>query len=246
MDTVLGAITIVGAVVGALMWIVHTARHRRHLEQCVQDLQRQRRLDLRLVGCVTEMERMLDVLPAHTAEETVPEELAGHTRYLFGLRREAEDNAWQLSRHAVRLRWPDGYLARTTLAGKRCTLAHGALVTAFQALADATREYERGVAAALLRSGDGAQARALSMPLRMLDESSAAEVARLREVCERALTHAADACNLRVRSHTVFDTTWPARRSEVLSGESDPYQGEIKPMSWTGFGPQPLLHVDAR
>lgn len=246
MNFVLGTITIAGVVAGALMWMVHTARHRYHLGQCVQDLQRQRRLDVRIVGCVTEMERILDLLPAQTAEGTVPEELVGHTRYLFGLRREAEDNARELSRHAVRLHWPDAYLSRTTLAGKRCALAHGALVTAFQALADASREYERGLATALRWSGDGAQARAPSMPLRMLDESSAAEVVRLRGVCERALTQAADACNLRVRSLTVFDTTWPSRRSEVTRHETDPYQGEIGPMRWTGFGPQPLLHVDAR
>src|SRR6476620_295563 len=113
MDTAIGIITIVGTVVGALMWIVHTARHRRHLSQCVQDLQRQRRLDLRLVGCVTEMEHILDRLPAHATDVDVPEELVGHIRYLFALRREAADNAWELSRHTVRLRWPDGYLARS-------------------------------------------------------------------------------------------------------------------------------------
>jgi hypothetical protein len=84
------------------------------------------------------------------------------------------------------------------------------------------------------------------MPLRLLDESSAAEVARLRGECERALTHTADACNLRVWSHTVFDTTWPVRRSELGDEGTDPYRGEIRPMSWTGSGPQPLLHVDAR
>jgi hypothetical protein len=246
LNTVLGLIAIAGAVGGALMWSVHTVRHRRHLEQCVQDLQRQRRLDLRLVGCVVEMEHILDRLPAQPVDGTVPEDLVGHTRYLFGLRREAEDNAWELSRHAVRLRWPDGYLGKATLAGKRCTLAHGALVTAFQALADAAREYERGLPAALKMCGDGPEARSLSMPLRLLDDTSAAEVARLRAVCERALTHAADACNLRVRSHTVFDTIWPARRSELPSTETDPYQGEVRPMSWSGFGPQPLVHVDAR
>ena len=246
MDTVLGLVAVAGAVGGALMWVVSSLRHRHHLEQCVQDLQRQRRLDLRLVGCVTEMERILDRLPAQITEGTVPEELVGHTRYLFGMRREAEDNAWELSRHTVRLRWPDGYLGKATLAGKRCTLAHGALVTAFDALAEAARQYERGLPAALKRCGDGPNARSQSMPLRLLDHSSAAEVARLREVYERALTHAADACNLRVRSHTVFDTTWPARRSEIPSTETDRYQGEVRPMSWTGLGPQPLLHVDAR
>ena len=246
MNTVLEVIALISAAVGALMWVVHTIRHRRHLAQCVQDLQRHRRLDRRLVGCVTEMEQILDRLPAQQSNTDLPEELVGHSRYLFGLRREAADNARHLSRHAVRLRWPDGYLGRATLAGKRCAVAHGALVTAFQALADATREYERGLSMALLRCGDGAGARSLQGPVRLLDEESAAEVSRLREVCERALTQAADACNLRIPSHVTFETTWPVRRSETLSAGADPYQGEIKPLGWTGCGPQPLLHVDAR
>src|SRR4051794_30852990 len=117
MDTVVTALAIVGAVAGALMWMVQTARHRSHLSQCVQDLQRHRRLDRRLIGCVNEMERILDRLPAQDCDVEVPEELVGHVRYLFGLRQEAADNAWQLSRHAVRLRWPDAYLGKATLAG---------------------------------------------------------------------------------------------------------------------------------
>ena len=65
-------------------------------------------------------------------------------------------------------------------------------------------------------------------------------------MCERALTHAADACNVAFPSHVVFDTKWPIRRSEVPVAGSDPYLGEVKPMGWLGFGSQPLLHVDAR
>jgi hypothetical protein len=192
------------------------------------------------------MELLLDDLAAPASAEEVPEELVGHVRYLFGLRQEATDNVARLSRHAVQLRWPDGYLAKVTLAGKRCQLAHGALIQAFDALASATREYERGLAAALLTSGDGASARAYAMPVRLLDQSSSEEVARLREVCERALTHAADSCQLAPASHTLFDTKWPIRRSEVTVAGPDVYLGEVRPMAWTGCGPEPLLHVDAR
>lgn len=246
MDSASSLTGLVGTASAAVMWLVHTFRHRRHQSQCVQDLQRHHRLDRRLVGCVNEMEWILDAMPACASSADVPEELVGHARYLYGLRQEARDNAARLSRHAVQLRWPEGYLAKVPLAGLRCQLAHDALIQAFEALADASREYERGLGPALLGSGDGAGARTSSMPVRLLDESSAGVVATLREVCERALTRVADACNLPVRSHTVFDATWPVRRSEVASTETDPYMGELRPLGWQGFGPQPLLHVDAR
>jgi hypothetical protein len=119
-------------------------------------------------------------------------------------------------------------------------------VNAFQALSDATREYERGLSMALLRSGDGPQARAMTAPVRLLDESAAVEVARLREVCGRALVNAADACRLPFESSATFDTKWPVRRSEVPGEHEDPYRGEHRPMGWQGFGPQPMLHVDAK
>jgi hypothetical protein len=247
MSTVLQLIAVTGVLAGAFMWVANTFRHRRHLAQCVQDLQRHRRLDRRLIGCVTEMEHILDRMPSQEPDDlTVPEELVGHARFLFGLRREAGDNAADLARHAVRLQWSDAYLSKATLAGRRCELAHGALVNAFQALADATREYERGLAMALLRSGDGPEARALTVPVRLLDESAAVEVARLREVCSRALANAADACSLRFESSATFDTKWPVRRSEVPEEHQDPYKGELRPMGWKGLGPQPILHVDAK
>ena len=245
MTTTMTAIGFVSAILGALMWVVSTLRHRSHISQCVQDLQRHRRLDRRLIGCVNEIERVLDEVPAGAAGQ-VPEELVGHARFLFGLRQEAKDNAAELSRHAVRLSWPDGYLTKATLAGRRCELAHGALLQAYEALAAATREYERGMRDALLSSGDGSSAREMSMPLRLLDETAAQEVARLREVCEQGMTHTADACNLRFISAAIFDIKWPVRRSELLDPAADPYQGELRPLGWTGFGPQPLLHVDAR
>ncbi len=192
------------------------------------------------------MEQILDELPPSKWAGDVPEELVGHVRYLNGLRVEASDNAVRLSSHAVRLRWPDGYLSRMTLAGKRCELAHGALVTAFRTLADAAREYERGLAAALQACGDGPEGRALTMPVRLLDEVAAEEVARLRDSCDAALAHTAAATGLRNEAFLLLEATWPVRRSDAANLAPDPYRGEIGPMGWRGFGSQPLLHVDAR
>ena len=247
MSSLLEVVSAAGLIIGVVAWGISSWRHRMHLSQCIQDLQRHLRLDKRLRGCVVEMEHMLDVLPGQDPRDlTVPEQLVGHARYLYGLRQEASDQAIELSRHAVRLQWSDAYLSKVTFTGKRCELAHGALVVAFQAFADATREYERGLAMALLKSGDGAQARAMSMPVRLLDDEAAAEVARLREECRRALTNAADACKLAVETSVIFEQKWPVRRSEVPDPEGDPYGGEVQPMGWTGFGPQPILHVDAK
>jgi hypothetical protein len=248
MSTVLSVIAFATAFAGAVMWVVSTLQHRSHLSHCADAIVRHRRLCKRLIGCVVEMEQILDRTAPQSAPgiPVVPEELVGHARFLSGLRQEAEDHSVDLGRHAARLRWPDGYLAKRPLARMRCEIAHGALVTSFQLLADATRDYERGLTAALFSSGDGADARAMSMPLRLLDEAAASEVARLRQACRQELTHAADACKLRFETSAVFDVRWPAWRSEVTSREADPYEGEVRPLGWQGFGAQPLLHVDAK
>lgn len=247
MSALLEVVSVMGLAVGAVAWGLSSWRHRRHLSQCVQDLQRHLRLDQRLRGCVIEMEHILDVLPSQNPHEsTVPEQLVGHARYLYGLRQEASDQAIELSRHAVRLVWSDAYLSKVTLTGKRCELAHGALVVAFQALAEAAREYERGLAMALLQCGDGASARTLSMPVRLLDDEAATEVAGVREECRKALTNAADACRLAFGTGVTFERKWPVRRSEIPDSGEDTYGGEIRPLGWTGFGPQPILNVDAQ
>lgn len=247
MSALLGVVSVAGLIVAAIAWGLSSWRHRLHLQQCDQDLQRHQRLYKRLHGCVVEIERILDVLPSQDPRDlAVPEALVGHSRYLYGLRQEASDQAIELSRHAVRLQWSDAYLSKVTFTGKRCELAHGALIVAYQTLADAVREYERGIAIAVLTSGDGAAARAMSMPVRLLDEEAATEVAGLREQCRRALTNAADACGLRFETNAIFDQKWPVRRSEVPDPGQDPYDGEVRPIAWTGFGPQPILHVDAK
>lgn len=240
-------IAVAGAVAAGIMWALSSLRHRSHLSQCAQDLRRHQRLDRRLCGCVAEIELILDRMPAQAPNEVVvPEELVGQVRYLYGLRQEAQDNAFNLARHAVRLQWPDAYVSKATTAAKRCEIAHGALVSAFRALADAAREYERGLPMALVKSGDGAEARNLAAPVRLLDEEAAAEVAELREVSREALTTAAEACGLRFETSALFDTRWPVRRSEVPCEHADLYGGEVRPMGWNGFGSQPLLHVDAK
>lgn len=246
LSTIATALGLTSTGLFVLMWCLNTMRHRSHLRQCVADLQRHRRLDRRLTGCVVDIERILDELPASDSLGEVPEVLVGHMHYVNGLRVEAFDNAIRLESHAVRLRWPDGYLSRVTLAGKRCELAHGALITAFRTLAAAAREYERGLAAALQTCGDGPQARALTMPVRLLDEATASEVARLRDACGAALAHSTAATGLPDRTFLLWEATWPVRRSETVTAGPDPYDGELRPMGWRGFGGQPLLHVDAR
>jgi hypothetical protein len=246
LSTIAAAIGITSSAIFALMWACNTLRHRSHLNQCLQDLRRQRRLDRRLTGCVAEMELILDELPPSKGADQVPEELVGHAHYLHSVRVEASDNALRLGSHAVRLRWPDGYLSRATLASKRCELAHGALVTAFGTLADAAREYERGLAVALRHCDGGLELRAATMPVRLLDEAAAEEMARLRKTCDAALAHTAAASGIGNEAFLLLEATWPVRRSEAVALAADPYRGEIRPLGWRGFGAQPLLHVDAR
>jgi hypothetical protein len=245
-STIATSVGLVATAVFAVMWFLDTLRHRSHLQQCGGDLRRQRRLDQRLAGCVADMERILDELPPSNSPHEVPEVLVGHVHYLNSLRVEASDNATRLGCHAVRLHWPDVYLSRLTVAGKRCQLAHGALITAFQTVADAAREYERGLAGALQGCGIGPEGRAPSMPVRLLNESAADEVARLREKCDVALAHTVAATRLRIEAFILLEATWPVRRSEAAALGADPYGGEIRPMGWRGCGGQPLLHVDAR
>lgn len=192
------------------------------------------------------MERILDNLPPSDAATQVPEALVGQVNYLHSLRVEATDNATRLGSHALRLHWPDVYLSRGNLSSKRCQLAHGALLTAFQSLAEAAREYERGLIRALETCGDGPTSRTPSMPVRLLDESGADAVARLRDTCDTALAHTVAVTRLRNAFLTVFEATWPVRRSEVDVLGADPYNGEVRPLGWAGFGDQPMLHPDAR
>lgn len=176
----------------------------------------------------------------------IPEALVGHERYLFGIRREASDAVAKLSAHAVRLRWSDAYLSKPSLTQRRCELAHGALVTAYQALATAAKEYERGLTMALVRCGDGPTARSKTLPVRLLDEAAAVELARLRDVCESALLNVREACCLQSVARALLEVRWPVRRSEVGKSGLHLYGTEPRPIGWEGFGQQPLLHVDAK
>jgi hypothetical protein len=84
------------------------------------------------------------------------------------------------------------------------------------------------------------------MPVRLLDEAVAVEMAMLRETCDAALAHTAAASGIGSEAFLLHEETWPVRRSEVMALAADPYRGEIPPLGWRGFGAQPLLHVDAR
>jgi hypothetical protein len=126
MSIILEILGFASVVAAAFMWTLSTLRHRRHLAECVDALQRQQRLDRRLMGCVAEMEHVLDGIPAQEQDDlTVPEELVGPAQFLYGIRREAVEHARELSRHAVRLHGSDVYLSKATLARRRCELAHG-------------------------------------------------------------------------------------------------------------------------
>ena len=40
---------------------------------------------------------------------------------------------------------------------------------------------------------------------------------------------------------------WPILTSELAAfADIDPYRGEVRPLSWVGFGDTPALHLDAR
>ena len=125
LPTLLESTSFVAAACAALAWISQAMRHRSHMSQCVQDLQRHLRLDNRLVRYVTVIERHLDETPATTGHE-IPEAIAGEVRFLHALQSRAEDNAHELGRHAARLRWSDGYLQRLPLTSRRGARWHTA------------------------------------------------------------------------------------------------------------------------
>lgn len=170
----------------------------------------------------------------------------GQHRYLFGLRQELVDLTSELGRHTHRLRWPDGYLTRETLAGKRCTLAHEALARSTSAMGAAAREYD-GMLADILNQGRSTlrASHTHDAALLLLGKSDTAQLHRLRTECQEAMRAAGDVLAPGARQWNTIDCTWPIWRSELPAGD-DPYRGEVRPMAWTGFGDQPLIHVDAR
>lgn len=60
---IVGCSSAAAVVLFAVMWGVKSARHRSHLGQCWAWLHRLDRLDRRLTGCVTEIERYLQRQP---------------------------------------------------------------------------------------------------------------------------------------------------------------------------------------
>jgi hypothetical protein len=90
-------------------------------------------------------------------------------------------------------------------------------VTAFNWLANAAREYERGLPRALRSNGDGASALSLRAPVRVLDRGLASEMTDRRRECTLAAATAADALGLRYMAAAVFDSKWPIWHWEVLS-----------------------------
>ena len=205
------------------------------------------RLNRRLRACVTDIELYLErghpMVPG-----MIPEQVVGHMRYLNGIRQECRDLASELGRHSVRLRWPDGYLNRVTLAGRRCETAHTGLGRAAESLALAAREYERMFGVVVNRHSADPAIATIPGPaetLCLLDQAAAAELTAFRESFAEGVRAVSDVLYPGDRRNITIDGTWPIYRSEV-DREADHYQGEVRPMAWTGFGDQPLTHVDAR
>lgn len=121
---------------------------------------------------------------------------------------------------------------------------HGKLQVAGESLAQACRLYEMGTADAL-RSG-GPRADQLAAPVALLDEATASELARLRSRFDEAFRAAADICRLQGWALTMYEAKWPIRVSELPDSAAKLYHGEVRPFGWTGFGSQPILHVNAR
>lgn len=59
-------------------------------------------------------------------------------------------------------------------------------------------------------------------PVRLLNESAAEEVARLRENCDVALAHTVAAMRVRNEAFILLEATWPVRRSEAAALRADP------------------------
>jgi hypothetical protein len=200
-----------------------------------------------LRACVTDIEVFVEQgYPTHPG--MIPEPVVGQLRFLFGIRQECRDLASETGRHPVRLRWPDGYLGRTTLAGRRCEAAHHGLQKAAEALALAACEYERMFGTVVAQqSSESAPAALLGLPepLRLLDPGAAAELAGFRDSFAEGIRIVSDVLYPGDRRNNTIDATWPIYRSEIVR-DVDHYQGDVRPLAWTGMGDQPITHVDAQ
>ena len=244
--TIVGVLGLCAAVAGWVALTFERAVHRSHLGQATQDHRRLHRLSARLAGCVVELERMLeDGLPV-PGPGLLPDSVAGHMVYLFGLREECEDFRSRARSHNARISWPEAYLQRASLSARRCAAAQAALAQAADALGGAVRVYEEGfVVAHRERAGTGGD-RAPAQPLLLLSDESVSEVIAHRKAFDEQMRLVAEHTHLRHPFFEHYRCAWPALRSEMQGFGDDPYGGEVRPMGRQGFGPVPVLHPDAR
>lgn len=244
--TATGLIALGGLLTGTIaLWQQHLT-HRAHLQQVVQDHRRMHRLTTRLTGCVVELEQMLNAgLPAAGTGQ-LPEPVAGHMTYLFGLRDELDLIRSHATSHNARIGWAQTFLERASATAGRCQRAQSALIGATDALSGAARVYEEGFVAAYGKRRNVAAVRAESEPLLLLSRKRADNISCFRTAFDEHMRLLATHTNARHPALQHYKTTWPIWTSELRAFDGDPYRGEIRPIGHDGFGPVPVLHPDAR
>ena len=235
------------AVAAAVVLMCEVISHRRHLHQAEQDHKRLFRLSIRLAGCVAELERALEDGIEQPDEGFVPESVSGHMAYLFGLRGEASDFQAYSRVHAIRLRWPHGYLAQRSPPARRCLAAYDALESAAKALGSAGRTYDKAFMAAFRRPSSAASRRLPGRQLVMLTGKQAKSLVASRVHFEEAMMIALEHTARKGRRAPIVSACgWPIFRSEMPIVDCDLYRGEVRPLSRRGLGAEPAIHPDAR
>lgn len=218
-------------------------RHRWHLHRAELDLRHLCRLSARLTGCVVELEAMLDAGWPRTRRSEVSEAAAGHIVYLAGLRTEHDlfiDRETKLLAGGIGQGIFGSYRSEDA---RRCDTAHDAPSKASAALHEAAELYERGFIRALHRRQG---TRTLNEPLKLVPRAELPRLLQLRATFDRQARVVA--ANLRPHGERSRSTAAPGRSSfsELATGTSDPYRGEVRPLARTGFGSIPVLHPAAR
>ena len=244
--TIVGIVGLCATAVAAAAWVFERAVHQSHLTQAEQDHRRLHRLSARLAGCVVELERMLEAGLPVPGPGLLPDSVAGHMVYLFGLRDECDEFRGRSQSHNARISWSRAYLQRASPSAQRCVAAQAALAESADSLGGAARVYEEGfVAAHRNQAGKGGD-RAPAEPLLLLSDEQASAIIARRKIFDEQMRLVATHTRLRHPYFAHYRCTWPALSSEMQGFGDDPYRGEARPMGRQGFGPVPVLHPDAR
>ena len=237
--------TLVTSLMAGVFLLVERVRHRSHLGHVEQLHRRLHRLSTRLSGCVVELDGMLGEGLAPAGPGELPGEVAGQAHYLYALRMEHEDVTASALRHAARSTARQ-FLATTAPSSRRCTAAHDAVCKASAAFFAAATLYEEGFVARLQRGADSPEDVLLSSPVRLVPASRLTELLNLRAEFEKQMRVAALHFVGSRPELEQYRCAWPVLRSELAGFGQDPYRGEIRPMSRSSFGSEPILHPAAR